>query len=209
MCCLAICASSRRSGHESSDLLEDRCGFEPRGPGPLESRRSCRLPPAGAVVVPRGIERARDHGHPRHPVRLTWRRRGPGTPRRGLLRSTLASAGPSAELFSFVRSLRSDRPKQPRINRLRYRRLGRPATEFRRRPPAPLTEAGWASRDRKALVPTKLCNVKFVRAGPRPGQDHGPASGLVRRPLLRGCGRTTRWRRAAGRGWARSSPMSG
>jgi hypothetical protein len=106
-------------------------------------------------------------------------------------------------------ALRSDRPKQARINRLRYRRLGRHATGFRRRPPAPLTEAGRASRDRKALAPTKLCNVKFVRAGPGLGQQHGPASGLVRRPLLRGCGRTTRWRRAAGRGWARSSPMSG
>src|SRR5262245_53577161 len=72
---------------------------------------------------------------------------------------------------------RSDRPKQARINRLRYRRLGRPATGFGRRPPAPLTEAGRASRDRKALALGKLCNVKLIRIGSGPGPDHGPASG--------------------------------
>ena len=36
---------------------------------------------------------------------------------------------------------------------------------------------GRASRDRKALAPGKLCDVKLVRVGPGPGQDHGPASG--------------------------------
>lgn len=45
-------------------------------------------------------------------------------------------------------------------------RLGRSATGFWRWMPAPLTEAERASRDRKALAPARLCNVKSVQIGP-------------------------------------------
>jgi hypothetical protein len=49
------------------------------------------------------------------------------------------------------------------------------------RPVLKMPEAGRASRDRKALAPSWLCIVKFIRIVLGPGQDHGPASETVHR----------------------------
>ena len=98
-----------------------------------------------------------------------------------------------------------------RLDRHSNRRTAGRRLDLRLRPRGPRARhrASRPAHRTGRLLPRQALRCKVSRSWLRARSRSRPGPTAVRRPLLRGCGRPTRWRRIAGRGWARSSPMNG